>query len=260
MSDKPSIDLQMRARWQRWEMESLRAQQQQQRRATDAEPQKADLLRRRAQALAQARQEGLDKGYQEGYDKGQAEGHAQGLEAGRAEGHAQGLAAGRAEGHAQGMESGYTEGLAQSQEQAARLNALAQACAAAINDLESEIGQSLISLATRIAEQVLGEQLRDHPGYVLSLVQDVLQSRPEPGAPLNLRLHPEDLGLVNTFLQQNPDISSYRLIADERITRGGCIAETALGSVDATLETRWQRIVSVLGQKPGNPPARHDGP
>lgn len=248
----------MRARWQRWEMESLRTQQQ--RRATDAEPPQADLLRRRAQALAQARQEGLDKGYQEGYEKGLAEGQAQGLETGRTEGHTQGLAAGRAEGHAQGLETGHTEGAALAQEQAARLNALAQACAAAINDLESEIGQSLIRLATRIAEQVLSDQLREHPDHVLTLVQDVLQSRPEPGSPLNLRLHPDDLGLVNTFLQQNPDLSNYRLIADERITRGGCIAETALGSVDATLETRWQRIISALGQKTGHVPARHDGP
>lgn len=258
MSDKPSMDLQTRARWQRWEMDSLRTQHQ--RRSSDAEPHKSDLLRRRTQALAQAREEGLDKGYREGYEKGKAEGHALGLETGRAEGHALGLEAGRIEGHALGLETGHTEGAAQVQEQAARLNAMAQACAAAINGLEAEIGQSLIQLATRIAEQVLGDQLRQHPDYILTLVQDVLQSRPELSASLNLRLHPDDLGLVNSFLQQNPELSNYRLIADERITRGGCIAETALGSVDATLETRWQRIVSALGQKTGYGPARHDGP
>ncbi|MGB6009299.1 flagellar assembly protein FliH [Castellaniella sp.] len=261
MSDKPSMDLQTRARWQRWEMdslESLRAQPK--RRATDSEPAQADALRRRAQALAQARQEGLDKGYQEGFDKGHAEGHAQGLEIGRAEGHGQGLAAGRAEGHAQGLESGHTEGAALAREQAARLNAVAQACAGALNDLEAEVGQALIRLATRIAEQVLRDQLREHPDHILAVVRDVLQSRPEPGAPLNLRLHPDDLGLVSAALQQNPDHANYRLIADERIARGGCLAETALGSVDATLETRWERIVSALGQKTGPSPARdHDG-
>lgn len=261
MSDKPSSDLQTRARWQRWEMDSLESlRTQHKRRASDSEPAQADALRRRAQALAQARQEGLEKGYQEGYDKGRAEGHAQGLEIGRAEGHAEGLAAGRVEGHAQGLESGHTEGAALVREQAARLDALAQACAGALNELEAEVGQSLISLATRIAEQVLRDQLREHPDHILAVVRDVLQSRPEPGAPLNLRLHPDDLGLVSTMLQQTPDHASYRLIADERITRGGCMAETALGSVDATLETRWQRIVSALGQKTGAPAAhRHDG-
>lgn len=240
-------------------LESLRLQHK--RRAADSEPAQAEILRRRAQALAQARQEGQEKGYQEGLAKGHAEGHAQGLEIGRAEGHTQGLAAGRAEGHAQGLESGHAEGHAQVQEQAARLDALAQACADALNNLESEVGQSLIHLATRIAEQVLREQLQEQPDHILAIVRDVLQSRPEPGAPLNLRLHPDDLGLVNTMLQQTPDHASYRLIADERITRGGCMAETALGSVDATLETRWQRIVSALGQKTGAAAARrHDAP
>ncbi len=251
----------MRARWQRWEMDSLESlRTQYKRRATDTETAQAEVLRRRAQALSQARQEGLDKGYREGYDKGQSEGHAQGLEIGRAEGHAQGLAAGRAEGYAQGLESGHAEGTAQIHEQAARLDALAQACAGALNDLEAEVGQSLIQLAIRIAEQVLHDQLREHPDHILAVVRDVLQSRPEPGSPLNLRLNPDDLGMVNTVLQQSPDHASYRLIADERITRGGCLAETVLGSVDATLETRWQRIVSALGRKTEAPsnPHRHD--
>lgn len=260
MSDKPSTDLQTRARWQRWEMDSLESlRSQQKRRASDAEPVQAELLRRRAQALAQARQEGMDKGHEEGFEQGRAEGHALGLETGRAEGHAAGLAAGHAEGHAQGFEAGRTEGAALVQEQAARLNALAQSCASALNTLEEEVGQTMIRLATRIAEQVLREQLRAHPDMILSVVQDVLQGRPEPGAPLNLRLNPDDLALVNTFLQQNPDQANYRLIADERITRGGCLAETALGSVDATLETRWRRIVSALGQTPAKTPDSHGG-
>ncbi|MER1941643.1 flagellar assembly protein FliH [Castellaniella sp. FW104-16D08] len=258
MSDKPSSDLQARARWQRWEMDSLEAlRTQQKRRASDAPPVQAEALKRRAQALAQARKEGLEKGYQEGFEKGLADGHAQGLAAGHTEGHATGLAAGRVEGQAQGYESGRTEGSAVLQENAARLDALAQTCAHALNQLEEEVGQSLIQLATRIAEQVLQDQLREHPDHILAVVQEVLQARPEPSAPLNLRLHPDDLALVSPFLQQNPEISHYRLIADEHLTRGGCVAETALGSVDATLEMRWQRIIASLGQAAPAQPSGH---
>ncbi|WP_345798235.1 flagellar assembly protein FliH [Castellaniella sp. MT123] len=257
MSDKPSADLQRRADWQRWDMESLESLESRRvshnRRATDTERHQAEILRRRAQALADARQEGMAKGHQAGFEQGLREGHAQGLESGHAEGHAQGLESGRAEGHAQGLAEARIEGAAQAREQAARLDALARAGADAINNLEQEIGQSLIRLATRIAEQVLRTQIHEHPDHILAVVQDVMQGRPEPGAPLNLRLHPDDLDLVNAFLRQNPDLSGYRLIADERISRGGCIAETALGSVDATLETRWRRVISALGQKPGQP-------
>lgn len=256
MSDKPSIDLQTRARWQRWEMESLESRrtrlgrQEADQDAHQIQAHRAETLRRQAETLARAREEGMAKGYEAGFAQGHTEGHAQGLETGLAEGHAQGQEAGQTEGHAQGLETGLAEGRAQIQEQAARLDALAQACAQALNQIEEEVGQSLIQLATRIAGQVLRGQLRNHPDHILDLVQDVLQSRPEPGAPLTLRLNPDDHDLVQTFLSQDPDASHYRLIADERITRGGCVAETTLGSVDATLETRWQRIISALGQSP----------
>lgn len=253
------MDLRTRARWQRWEMESLESLRASQHpRPADQTPsqsqaQQADILRRRAAALAQARQAAEAQGYKDGFDKGQAEGHAQGLEAGQATGLAQGLDEGRTAGHAEGLSTGMTEGQAQAQEQSARLDTLANACAHALNHLEEEVGQSLIQLATRIAEEVLRSQLLEHPEHILDLVQDVLQSRPEPGAPLNLRLHPNDLDLVQTFLQKDPDHANYRLLADERITRGGCLAETTLGSVDATLETRWQRIISALGQTSRQP-------
>ena len=80
MSDKsgPSIDLATRARWQRWEMESLDALKQPLgRRASDRDPRhQAELARRRAQALAEAREEGLAQGRADGFEQGHREGHA----------------------------------------------------------------------------------------------------------------------------------------------------------------------------------------
>jgi len=258
MSDKPgpSIDLATRARWQRWEMESLEALRPTLgRRATDRDPRhQAELARRRAQVLAEAREEGLTLGRTEGFEQGRGEGHAQGLEQGRAEGYAQGLEQGRAEGHAQGYARGLEEGATLAREQAARLDGMARTCATALNRIEEEVGQSVIHLAVRIAEQVLRTHIRDYPNHILDLVREVMQARPEQGAALRLRLHPDDLELVQAFLQQAPNPTSYRLSADESITRGGCIAETALGSVDATLETRWQRIIAALGQQDGGQP------
>ncbi len=257
MSDKsePSIDLATRARWQRWEMESLDALRQPlSRRASDRDPRyQAELTRRRTQAIAEGREEGRAQGHTDGFEHGRTEGHAQGLAQGQAEGHAQGLEQGLAEGHAQGHAQGLAEGAALAREQAARLDDLTRTCATALDEIEQEVGQSVIQLAVRIAEQVLRTHIRDYPNQILDLVREVMQARPEQGAALQLRLHPDDLELVRAFLKQTPDPARYRLSADASITRGGCIAETALGSVDATLETRWQRIIAALGQPGGQP-------
>jgi flagellar assembly protein FliH len=64
---------------------------------------------------------------------------------------------------------------------------------------------------------------------------------------LQLRVHPEDLQLIREHLADEPSSAKWRLIADETILRCGCTAETILGNIDATLQTRWQRVTSALG-------------
>jgi len=252
MSDKAELcaDFATRARWQRWEMESLdtlRAAPRNRASHAGVEQQQAEVRRREAEALAQAREEERTRGHREGFEQGQREGYMQGLATGRTEGLAQGQAEGFEAGWKDGLKQGRDTGAEQVREQAARLEGLANACASALNGLEQEIGQSLIHLATRIAEQVLRTHLQNHPNQILELIQDVLQSDPRRDTALTLRLHPEDLALVQATLEPPPE-GSYRLVADERLSRGGCLVETAQGSIDATLETRWERITAALEQ------------
>jgi len=68
----------------------------------------------------------------------------------------------------------------------------------------------------------------------------------KPGL-LRLRLHPDDLALVQPHLDDDPAARRWRLQADPGMERGGCVAETALGNIDASLQTRWQRVVGALG-------------
>ena len=53
--------------------------------------------------------------------------------------------------------------------------------------------------------------------------------------------------LVRQYLDKEPGVGLWRLLPDPEITPGGCIAETALGDIDATLETRWKRVTAALG-------------
>lgn len=244
----PIYNLNTQAIWQRWEMDSLEIKPQHNRRASDKDPGgKAELLRLRAVAQAEAREQGLTNGYQAGYEQGLHEGRAQGLKAGLEEGREQGLAQGNEEGREIGLRSGHAEGVEKAREQGVQMEDLANAVAKALNTLEQEIGQALISLAVRIAEQVLSTTLDRQPEKILDLVGEIINIAPEHNGLLQLRFNPRDLELIQPFLAQDSSLQPYRLIADECITRGGCIAETTLGLIDATLETRWQRAIATLG-------------
>jgi flagellar assembly protein FliH len=181
-------------------------------------------------------------GHTEGYAAGHAEGRSAGEQEGRAAGHREGYDAGFAAGHAEGRE--------QARQEAARLQELAQASAASLLEMEEVMGQALIALSIQIAERVLHGTLDSQPEKMLDVVRDIIRLEGEKEAALTLRVHPADEALVRQYLESEPAATHWRLRADETIARGGCIAETVLGSIDATLQTRWERVTAALGAKP----------
>lgn len=189
--------------------------------------------------LVRLRKQAQEEGYNEGY----AAGHTEGLEQGQADGHK----LGHQDGYRTGFEAGHTEGREQAEHAAERLTALTQQCATALSEIEADVGQALINLSVRIAEQVLHRTLKTEPETILALVDDILRLDTGKSAVLQLYVNPDDLTLVHDYLQGNPDTSMWRVLADDTITRGGCKARTALGDIDATVEKRWQRVVSTIG-------------
>ncbi len=180
----------------------------------------------------------------EGHAAGHAQGHAEGLAAGHAEGHEAGLAAGR--------EAGYAEGLAQAREQGAeearRLHALVQACAESVGSLEEKMGQSLLTLALDIAQQVVRTTLAEQPDTVASAVREVLHINPTAGGQMRLWANPADIELIRLHLADELKEGHWRVLADESIARGGVRAETPFGDIDATLQSRWRRVAASLGR------------
>jgi flagellar assembly protein FliH len=195
-----------------------------------------DLATVRAQAREQAKREG----------------HAAGLETGKQEGYTAGHAQGLAEGHASGHAAGYQEGLAAAREQGAdearHLHQVAENFVTAINGLEENMGQDLVSLALDIARQVLRTQLSAEPESLIASVREVLHMHPGANGPLRLWLHPQDLELVRLHLGDELTDANWRVLADESITRGGCRAQTPHGEIDGSLETRWRRVAASLSR------------
>lgn len=235
MSDKwppntawPSTDS-----WERWKMASFELPPRDTTRAAHPSAQLAkehEQARLAVQAKAQA----------EGYAQGRVQGLADGTRAGLKAGHEEGYEAGFAEGHAAGRAAGLNE--------TEQLHSLLTACAQALESIEAEIGQSLIALATQIAQRVVHSTLAIAPEKILDTVRDIFRIDQDHQTLSHLRVNPADLELIKTYLTDDPSLEKWQLISDPGIERGGCIAETALGDIDATLQTRWQRVTAALGR------------
>jgi flagellar assembly protein FliH len=152
-------------------------------------------------------------------------------------------AAAAREGHA----AGYAEGAALARAEAETLHSLVAALEHELRACDARIAEGLLRLGLAIAGQLAREALAARPERVLPVIEEAVRALPGFSAGVELALNPEDAALVRKHLPERIEQAGWRVIEDRTIGRGGCRVETAAGAVDATLETRWQRIVATLG-------------
>lgn len=167
------------------------------------------------------------------------EAYATGLEAGRAAGHAEGLEA----GHAEGMQTGLAEAAAE----AARIAAIVGNLQQSLQQVDQEIAEQLLGVAVEIASQVLRQSLRIKPELLLPVVREAIAALPLHHGHPGLYLNPADAAIVRTHLGEQLGHSGWRILEDSSITPGGCRIDCGASDIDASLETRWRRVLEAIG-------------
>ncbi len=159
----------------------------------------------------------------------------------------------------EGYDAGYRDGTVAAQAdivrahaaKTARLTELVSALSRDIAQFDGQIADSVLELAIIIARRIVGESLNVRPELLLNTVREALQILGQARAPARLLLHPEDARLVREHLGDQCADCGWAIAEDGTIARGGCRLESAGGELDATLHTRWQRILAALG-RPGD--------
>lgn len=146
--------------------------------------------------------------------------------------------------HRQGYAAGYEEGTARARVEALRLHTLVETLEAALKDFDQAMGRELLELALEIARQVVRRSIAVKPDVILETVREALLQLPHQHA--SVFLHPEDASLMRTHLGDQMTHAGHRIFEDPAVQRGGCRVEAAGSQVDATLETRWRRVVENL--------------
>ena len=107
----------------------------------------------------------------------------------------------------------------------------------------------IVRLSVKLAERVLGEQLRLEPATVLAVIREAMSSvRRER----NLVVHvcAQDLELVRKRADElQPLLLGGRDIdirPNPKVKPGGCIIESELGVIDARIETQFERLEKAL--------------
>jgi flagellar assembly protein FliH len=159
------------------------------------------------------------------------------------------LAALREEARAEGFEAGRAEGFAVGEADAAAIGALLAHLRDVVEDLEQGIANDVLSLALELTKQIVRVSLRVRPDLVLAIIREAAKSFQGLGENPRLILHPADAQSVRAAIAAEPPGEwTWTIVEDAHVERGGCKFQTSATEIDATLETRWRRVVASLGR------------
>jgi len=164
--------------------------------------------------------------------------------------------------HEEGYQAGYAEGAqrARDEEQkacdaeqkardeAGRLAALIEVLDNELQQVDEQVAQNLLDLSMELAKQMLQQALKVKPELLLSVVNEAIGELPHFSQHAHLILHPADAELVRSKMGEQLVHTGWKIFEDAQMDRGGCKVETAHSQIDASLATRWKRVVASIGQ------------
>jgi len=172
-----------------------------------------------------------------------------------------------------GYQDGYRNGLAAlesyKQTQAAQIavylndqvGALAADFHRRLDALEQQLAGRIAGVALELARQVVRSEINQQPEMVVEVAEQALNALLTSARQIVLRLHPDDFAMAQGQLSETLEARGARLVPDASITRGGCLVESDIAVVDATVEARWSRAAAAMGhQAPWNDGREPDTP
>jgi flagellar biosynthesis/type III secretory pathway protein FliH len=158
-----------------------------------------------------------------------------------------------------GYQDGYRDGLAAmesfKQTQAAQMAAfmseqvgsVATAFHGRLDAVEQQLSGRIAGVALELARQVVRSEVALRPELVVQVAAEALQTLLDSARHVTVHLNPQDMRFTTELLQERLENRGARLVADTSITPGGCLVESDIALVDATLEARWEHAATALG-------------
>lgn len=159
-----------------------------------------------------------------------------------------------------GYRQGFGQGLHDGQLRLKIMSALVDSFQLEIQKLDAAVGHELVALATEIARRVVEVELKSDVTLLPRMIERALQSLPSTLEPTRLLVNPQDLDVISQYLEHEFAGRKLSFIPDPTIGPGGCKLLTATSTIDATLETRWARITTMLDADPWRTPTLPEKP
>ena len=149
------------------------------------------------------------------------------------------------EAHERGHAEGLASGRAAVDAELSRLRSIVSAMVRPFADLDDEVTQQLLRVATRMAEQLLRRELRADPDAMHELAREAVDAIRDQTRTITIRLNPEDAAAAQAWLAEAQE-PAWRLMPDAALDAGDLQVRGENLSVDARVATRLQELSRTL--------------
>lgn len=158
----------------------------------------------------------------------------------------------------EGYQAGYEEGLAAGQaefdartaEQTAQFSAIIGNLQVSLAHLDQEVSDQLLDLALEVASQVLRSALKVERERLLPTIREALAELPLHHGTISLHLNPLDAEALSATLKDQLTHTGAHIVPDVAVSEGGCQVRAGSSEIDASIETRWRRVLEAIGIEP----------
>ncbi|MBN8280883.1 MAG: flagellar assembly protein FliH [Gammaproteobacteria bacterium] len=149
---------------------------------------------------------------------------------------------GFAEGRAAGIEAGTRELASRIESVEAILDALARP----LEDLDHRVEAELLALVQAVARQLVRREFHLDPGHLIGVIREGLAALPLASGDVVVRLHPADADAIRERLADPAGDRAWRVETDPLLERGGCLITSPRSTIDARLDARLSRVIARL--------------
>lgn len=164
--------------------------------------------------------------------------------------------------HEQARSEGYRAGYADGQQAAgdesavliantsARMAEMIGNLQVALAHMDQHIADQVLDLALEVSAQIVRGSIAIKRDALLPVIREALMALPINHGHVALHLNPADGEPVREQLGEHLAQTGIQIVSDPEITPGGCMLHAGASEVDATLETRWRRVLEAIGIEP----------
>lgn len=153
------------------------------------------------------------------------------------------------EGYNKGLAQGMLDAQAKIKDRCQRLEQILNFLNQPLNDINEDVPEQLLHLSMSVARQIIRREIKQDPGQIVAVVREAMGSLPVSARTVNIFLHPDDVSMVHDALspgEQGDTENTWHLLEDPVLTRGGCRVQAGHSNIDASIETRLNRIITTM--------------